>query len=209
MRKWIVLMGISIGMLSSVAYADALKNSLTNIMNTDDSVSMVDLDNLNLNKKAKPVKKVIKNRPANTVVGTVNGHQVIKKDADAYLLQRTQGKISNYDSMAVKQQKMLLQEIGLPYLAYDAAVKELTHLEKETILNRTWMQKEAQKIQIKDDEVFVVYDNIRQQSLDANSTKPIPKFEEIKERLRMQMIEKQMMMKLMQGVKIEVLESSL
>jgi len=199
-------MGLSLGLLSSSVSADALKNSLTNIMKTDDSVPMVDLSNINLNAKPKPVKRVIKNRSPKTVVGTVNVHKIIKKDADAYLAKRTKGKVTNYDAMPNKQKKMLLQEIGLPYLAYDMAMKELTNLEKESVLNRTWMQKEARKIEIKDIDVKRVYNQMKMQAIDANSTKSIPPFEAIKERLHVQMIEKQIMSKLMQDVQIKVAE---
>jgi len=204
MKKFIVLSSVSIGLLTGVASADALKNSLTNIMNTNDSTQMVDLSNLNLDAKPKRVKKVRKNRPDNAVIGTINKHKIIKKDANAYLSQRTRGKVTNYDTLPPKQKKMLLREMGLPYLAYDAAKKELTPLEKETILNRTWMQKEARNIEIKDDEVRVIYDQLKQRSIDTNSTKPIPEFDAIKDRLRMQMIEKKMMSKLMKDVQITV-----
>ena len=206
MKKFIVMTGLCVGLLTSSLYGDALKNSLTNIMNTDDSQQMVDLSNLNLNAKPKPVKKVHKNRAPETVIGTVNDHKIIKKDADGYLAQRTQGKVTNYDTLPLKQQKMLMQEMGLPYLAYDAAKKELTPLEKETIINRTWMQKEARKIEIKDDEVRVIYEQLKQQSADNNETQAIPTFEAIKDRLRMQMIEKKMMTELMKDVKIKVAE---
>jgi len=205
MNKWLLCIGVSLGLLSSSASADALKNSLTNIMKTDDSVPMVDLSNINLNAKPKPI-RVVKNRSPKTVVGTVNTHKIIKKDADAYLTQRTNGKVTNYDAMPNKQKKMLLQELGLPYLAYDMAMKELTDLEKESVLNRAWMQKEARSIDIKEIDVKRVYNQMKMQAIDANSTKPIPPFEAIKERLRIQMIEKQMMTKLMEDVKIEVVD---
>jgi len=206
MKKFIVLASVSVGLLTGVASADALKNSLTNIMKTDDTTQMVDLGNINLDAKPKPVKRVHKKRAPNAVIGTVNNHKIIKKDADAYLSQRTGGKVTNYDTIPPKQQKMLMQEMGLPYLAYDAAKKELTPLEKETILNRTWMQKEARKIEVKEDEIRAVYDKLKQQSIDNNNTNPIPAFEAIKDRLRMQMIEKKMMTKLMKDVKIKVAE---
>ena len=204
MKKFIVLASVSIGLLTGNASADALKNSLTNIMNTNDSTQMVDLGNFNLDAKPKRVKKVPKSRPANAVIGTINKHKIIKKDANAYLSQRTRGKITNYDAIPPKQQKMLLQEMGLPFLAYDAAKKELTALEQETVLTRAWMQKESRNIEIKDEEVRVVYDQLKQQSIDTNSTKPIPAFDAIKDRLRMQMIEKKMMFKLMKDVQITV-----
>lgn len=204
MKKFIVLSSVSIGLLTGVASADALKNSLTNIMNANDSTQMVDLSNLNLDAKPKRVKKVRRNRPDNATIGTINEHKIIKKDANAYLSQRTRGKVTNYDTLPPKQKKMLLREMGLPYLAYDAAKKELTPLEKETILNRTWMQKEARNIEIKDNEVRVIYDQLKQRAIDTNSTKPIPEYDAIKDRLHMQMIEKKIMSKLMKDIQITV-----
>ncbi len=204
MKKFLVLGCVSVGLLSTNLSADALKNSLTNIMKTDDSTQMVDLSNISLNAKPRPVKKVRKNRSGKTVIGTVNGHKILKKDADAYLTQRTRGKITNSDVIPPKQQKMLMQELALPILALDAAKKELTPLEKETVFNRTWMQKEAAKTQITDDDVHVIYDKLKQESADHNDTRPIPPFDAIKNRLKMQMVEKKIMTEIMKDVKITV-----
>ena len=206
MKKFFVLAGISVSLVATSLSADALKNSLTNIMKTDDSAQMVDLSNISLNAKPRPVKKVRKNRPGSTVIGTVNTHKILKKDADGYLAQRTQGKVNNFDGLPLKQQKMLIQELALPLLAMEAAKNELTPLEKETIFNRTWMQKEARKMEIKDDEIRVVYDKLKQQSIDNNDTRTIPPFDTIKNRLKMQMVEKNIMTKLMKDVKITVAE---
>ena len=206
MKKFLALSCISVSLVSTSLSADALKNSLTNIMKTDDSTQMVDLSNISLNAKPRPVKKVRKNRSSNTVIGTVNKHKILKKDADRYLTQRTKGKITNSDSIPPKQRKMLIQELALPLLAMDAAKNELTPLEKETVFNRTWMQKEARKMQIKDDEVRVIYDQLKQKSIDNNDTRTIPAFEAIKNRLKMQMVEKSIMGKLMKDVNITVAE---
>lgn len=206
MKKFFVLIGIVIGAMSASLYADALKNSLTSIMNTDDSSQMVDLSNLNLNAKAKPVKKVIKNRSGKTVIGTVNGHKVMKKEADNYLGKRTQGKVSNFDAIPPEQQKMLLQEFALPILALDAANKELTAPQKQTVLTRVWMQKEATQMKISDDDIQGLYDQLKQQAIDNNDTRAIPPLDSIKERLRMQMIERTIMTGLMKDVKIEIAE---
>ena len=206
MKKFLALSCISVSLLSTSLSADALKNSLTNIMKTDDSTQMIDLSNINLNAKPKPVKKVHKNRSENTVIGTVNKHKILKKDADAYLSQRTRGKITNSDSIAPKQRQMLIKELALPLLALEAAKNDLTALEKETVFNRAWMQKESRKMQIKDDEVRVIYDQLKQQSIDNNDTRTIPAFDAIKNRLKMQMVEKNIMGKLMKDVKITVAE---
>ncbi len=206
MMKLLVLGCVSVGLLSTSLSADALKNSLTNIMKTDDATQMVDLSNISLNAKPRPVKKVRKNRPGSTVIGTVNKHKILKKDADAYLKQRTHGKITNSDSIPPKQRKVLIQELALPILALDAAKKELTPLEKETVFNRTWMQKEAAKTQITDDDVRVIYDKLKQESSDHNDTRPIPPFDAIKNRLKMQMVEKKIMTEIMKDAKITVAE---
>ncbi len=206
MHKWIVGVCVSVGVLSHTLMADALKNSLTNIMKRDDSVPMVDLSNFNLNAKPKPPKATVKKHAPNDVVGSVNGHKIIKKDADAYLKQRTAGKVDNYDKLKPKQQKMLLEEMGLPYLAYDAAMKELSEAEKEAVLNRLWMQKEAAKISIDETKIQEVYEQMKQETLKTRGIVPIPAYEDIKEKLRMQMVEKEVMSRLMKDVQIEVLD---
>jgi len=206
MKKFFILMGLSVSFLSVNLSADALKNSLTNIMNTDDSTKMVDLGNINLNAKPKPPKRITKNRSADAVIATVNGIDVIKKEADGYLRQRTNGKVTNFDALPANQKEMLLQELALPILATEAAKNELSDLEKETVYTRTWMQKEAQKIRIRDEEIRIVYDNLKQQAIDNNETRTIPTFEAIKDRLKIQMTEKSIMTGVMKDAKIEVAE---
>lgn len=204
MKKFFVLGVVTVGVLSSTLHADALKNSLTNLMNTKESSSVVDLGNINLNAKRKPKKPQLKHHSKKAVIATINGHKVLKKDADAYLAQRTQGKIKNFDAIPPQQQNRLIHEMAFPLLVLDQAKKELTDLEKETVFNRAWMQKEAQKIDIKDDDVLTVYNQLKQQALDHNNTNALPPYDAIKGKLKMQMMEKMMIGKLMKDVKIKV-----
>ena len=206
MKKVCVLVGLSLGLVVSSVSADALKNSLTNIMNESDTPSMVDLGNINLNAKPRPVKKVRKTRSAKAVVATVNGHKILKKETDAYLSERTGGKVKNFDNIPANQKSRLIQEMSLPILVADAADKGLSDVEKEAIYTRTWMQKEAFKMKISDDQVLEVYNQISQEAKDNNNTANIPEFDAIKDKLRMQMIEKTIVGKLMENIKIEVLD---
>lgn len=201
-----VFVGVTLGLVVSSASADALKNSLTNIMNEKDTPSMVDLGNINLNAKPRPVKKVRKTRSAKAVVATVNGHKILKKETDAYLSQRTGGKVKNFDNIPANQKTRLIQEMSLPILVADAADKGLSDVEKEAIYTRTWMQKEAMKTKISDDQVLEVYKQISQEAKDNNNTANIPEFDAIKDKLRIQMIEKTIIGKLMENIKIEVLD---
>ena len=200
MGKKIVFVGLSLSLVLSSVSADALKNSLTNIMNTKEESTMVDLGNINLNKKP----TVKKNRSANAVIATVNGSKVLKKEADSYLSQRTQGKVTDFDTLPADQRSRLVHELSLPILALDAAKNGLSDKEKEAVYTRIWMQKEARKVKISDDDALGLYKQLKKEAEDANATDPIPPFEKIKDRLKAQMVEKTVIGKLMKDVEIKV-----
>ena len=170
----------------------------------DTSPSMVNLSNLDINGKPKPVQKMRKTRSSKAVVATVNGHKVLKKEADAHLKKRTQGKISNFDHLPKKQRLRIIEEMSLPILALNSAKKELSSKEKENIFSRIWMQKEASKIKITDEQVKEVYDQLKQRSEENGETNKIPAFESIKDKMKLQMIDKQMVSNLMKNVEIKV-----
>jgi len=205
--KKVLIVYIFFGLCVNFLFADALKNSLTDMLHTKETTpSMVDLSRIDINGKPKPVKRVRKKRSAKTVVAVVNGHKVLKKEADAHLKKRTRGKVSDFDYLPKKQRLRLIQEMALPILVLETAKKELSDTEKEMIYSRTWIQKEASKIKITDEEAQKVYDQIKQQSQEKNATASLPAFEKIKNRIKSQMLEKQIMTKLMKDVKIKVEE---
>jgi hypothetical protein len=200
MRKTFMLLGVSLGLVINTASADDLKNSLTNMLNTKETSGMVDLGNINLD--AKPVKKKV--RSDKTVIATVNGHKIIKKEADNYLKQRTQGKVTNFDHLPPEQRSRLIQELALPVIVLDSAQKELSEEEKQAVYTRVWMQKEARKITVTDEEALTVYKQLKQQAQENNATGNIPSFETIKDKLKVQIIEKTMVEKLMKNAEIKV-----
>ena len=202
-----MVFGISLGLFAPSVSADGLTNNLNNMLNKKETTPMVDLSNLNIN--AKPVQPKVKTRSSKAVVATVNGHKIIKKDADAYLKKRTQGKVKNFDILPKKQRVRLLQEMSISTLASDAAKKELSEQEKLAITTRVWMQKEALEIKVTDEQVKEIYDQMEQRAKDANSTKPIPSFDSIKDRMKMQIVEKQIVGKLMKGVDIKIIDANM
>ncbi len=207
MNKVLVVLGVSFGLFVNSVSADGLTNNLNNMLNKKETTPMVDLSNLNVN--AKPVQPKVKSRSSKAVVATVNGHKIIKKDADAYLKSRTKGQVTNFDLLPKKQRKRLLQEMSISTLASDAAKKDLSEQEKSAITTRVWMQKEALKTKVTDDQVKEIYDQMVQRSKDANSTKPIPSFDNIKDRMKMQIAEKQIIGKLMKGINIKVIDANM
>ena len=209
MKKILVLLSVSCGLFVSSVFADGLTNNLNNMLNKKETTPVVDLSNLNVNAKPKPVPRVVKTRSSKAVIATVNGHKVIKKDADAYLKKRTQGRVKNFDLLPKKQRKRLLQEMSISTLASDAAKKELSQQEKAAISTRVWMQKEALKTKVTDAQAKEIYDQMAQRAKDANSTKPIPEFDTVKDRMKMQIVEKEIVSKLMKGVDIKVIDANM
>ena len=205
MKKLCVLLGLSLTVLISPVSADALKNSLTNMLNEKETSSMVDLGNINLNGKPKPVQQVRQTRSSKAVIATINGHKIIKKQADDYLKKRTQGKVDNFDAIPPEQQQRLVYELSLPVLVLDAAKKELSDLEKQAVYTRTWMKKEALTTTITDEQALVAYNQITKQAQENNATAPVPPFESVKDRLKLQMMEKAIVGKLMKDAEIKVL----
>ena len=209
MHKILVLVGVSLGLFVTSVSADGLSNNLNNVLNKKDTTPMVDLSNLNINAKPKPVLNTVKTRSSKAVVATVNGHKIIKKEADAYLKKRTQGKVTNFDLLPKKQRIRLLQEMSISTLASDAAKKGLSQEEKSAISTRVWMQKEALETKVTDEQAKEIYDQMEQRAKDANSTKPIPSFDSIKDRMKMQIVEKEIIGKLMKGVELKVIDANM
>ncbi len=201
MTKIFMGVGVSFALMITSVSADDLKNSLTDMLNTKETSGIVDLGNINLD--AKP--KQPKTRSSKTVIATVNGHKIIKKEADSYLQERTQGKVTDFDHLPPEQRPRLIQEMVLPIIVLDAAKKELSEEEKQAVYTRTWMQKEARKINVTDEEALRVYDQLKQQAQENNATQNIPPFESVKDKLKIQIIEKTLVDKLVKDAKIEVL----
>lgn len=201
MTKIFMALGVSSALMMTSVSADDLKNSLTDMLNTKETSGMVDLGNINLDGKPKQPQT----RSSKTVIAVINGHKIIKKEADSYLKQRTQGKVTDFDHLPPEQRSRLIQELALPIMVLDAAEKELSEEEKQAVYTRVWVQKEARKINVTDEEALKVYDQLKQQAQENNATQNIPPFESIKDRLKTQIIEKSLVDKLMKDVKIEVL----
>jgi hypothetical protein len=205
MRKKFMVLGVSLGLVISAASADDLKNSLTNMLNKEEKPSMINLGNIDLDGKAKPVQQVKKTRSSKTVIATVNGHKIIKKEADRYLKQRTQGKVTDFDHLPPEQRSRLINELALPVVVADAAKKELSEEEKQAAYTRAWMQREARKVTISDAQAKEVYTQLKQQAEENNATQNIPAFESIKDKLKMQLIERTLVDSVTKDVEIKVL----
>ena len=206
MNKTWIRLGLTILLLSPLVWADALKNSLTSMMNEPQNTEMINLTHLNVNAKPKPVQRQApRTRSKKAVVAMINKHKILKKEADNYLKERTQGKVKNFDQIPKKQRLRLIKEMALPYLAKDASQKELSKEEKEALYIRTWMQTQASKIIIPDAQVLSAYQQIVDKAKENNTSNTVPPFEQIKEKLKGQIIEREILSDVMKDVKIKLL----
>ena len=201
MRKVAVAAGISLGLLVSSLSADHLKDHLSTMVHEKDTTpGMVDLSLLD-----QPMTRLVKSRPANTVIATVNGHNIRKKQADAYIKSRTQGKITDFDTLPKEQQLRLVKELSLSILMASKVKKELSEKEKEGVYVAAWMRKQAAKVTVTDVEVQALYDQMKQKAMERNTNNDlIPPFDSVKNKMKRQLVEKKIMDGLMKDVKVEV-----
>lgn len=204
MKKYLIVASLSLVLFVNSVSADALKNSLINMLNEKETSSMVNLSGISVDGKPKGMPELQKTRSPKAVVATVNGHKVFKKEADAHIEERTQGKITDFDRLPEEQRLRIIEELSLPILALDSAEKEISTEDKANLYTSIWMRKEAVKIKIADEQIQAVYDQLKQRAEASNNAAGIPAFDSIKDKLRSQMIEKKIIDNLMKNVKIQV-----
>ena len=184
MRKTLVGISIFACMATTNLMADPLKSSLMSAGKND--TPMVSLDNLDLAKKNQ------ESRPETTVVATINGEDVIKKQADKYLALRTQGHMTNFDELPNDEQKLgLVNEMAIPLLAAKKAQKELTPEERNAAISRFWMQKTLASTEVTEEEAKKAFDELVKTANEAakKQSKEAPKFPTFEEAKREVMIQ--------------------
>ncbi len=202
MKRPIAALGVVCMLGMSSLMADHLKDRLSGMLNEkDDMPAMVNLNGLGMGtgRPAKPV-----SRPAKAVVATVNGKKVLKKEADAYLSERTKGKVNNFDLLPKKQRLALIKEMFLPLVLANEAKKGLSKGEADTVLSRLWMQKKSADMNVSDEAIAQVYEKIKAQAKAQSALAQVPPLEKIKERIKMQIAEQKIVKDLMRGVQIRV-----
>lgn len=198
----------------SIVSADALKNSLTHMLHEKDTSPIINLNQINLNGATAPSKKIRKKRSSKAIVATINSYKLIKKNADAYISQRTNGKIKDYDLLPTKQKKRLVKEMAFPILSIEAAKKAFSKKEKETIYTQIWMRKEAAKIKITNEELKGVYEILKKQAeqraqaennlQDNNATFDFPNYMTIAPKIKAQIIEKKIVDNVIKDLEIKI-----
>jgi len=203
MKRTIIAWGIVCGLITSPVMADHLKESLSGMLKQKEQTpSMVNLDGIDLAGKRKHLKP--KSRSAKAVIATVNGKKIRKKEADAYLAERTNGKIKDFDMLPKKQRLSLIKELSLPMILAKKASADFSDEEKDALISRAWMQNAILNAKVPDVQIKAAYDRIKAQAKAKSALAQLPPFEKIKDRIRMQIAEQQIIRQLMRGVEVKV-----
>lgn len=148
--------------------------------------------------------KHFKSRPADAVVATVNGKDIIKKDADSFLSKITGGNVKDFDRLDKKQREALIQDLARPMVIKDAIDANLTEAEKETIYKQMWIEKQRATIEVTSDEMLALYELKKEKTLAKNPQAQIPHYMSLGDSLKNEIIEKKMMVNLMKDVNITI-----
>ncbi len=202
MKRSFIALGVVCLLGISPVMADHLKDRLSGMLNEkDDTPGMVNLNGLGMGagRPAKPV-----SRSAKAVVATVNGKKILKKEADAYLSERTKGKVKDFDLLPNKQRLALIKEMSLPLVLAHEAQKKLSKEEENAVFSRLWMQKKAADLNVSNEAIAQAYEKIKARAKAQSALAQVPLLEKIKERIKMQIAEQQIVKDLMRGVQVRV-----
>ena len=203
MKKKIIAAGVVLGLAVSPIMADHLKESLSGMLKKkEETPSMVNLNGIDLSGKAKKLKPKI--RSAKAVIAVVEGKKIRKKEADAYLSKRTQGKIKDFDLLPKAQRLSLVKELSLPILLAKQAKNSLSQAEQDALISRAWMQNAILSSEVPEEQIKAAYNRIKAQAAAKSALQQLPPLEKIKDRIKMQIAEQQLIGQLMRGVDIKV-----
>jgi len=185
--------------------ADAFLNKVTN-------GKVKDYDRLPKKQRKVVIKELLKihtlknrkSRAPNVVIATVNGVNIVKKDADDFLQRMTAGKVNDFDTLDSNQQKLLIGDLAKPIVLKSIVETNLTREEKDGILRQLWLEKQKQNIDVSSDDMLALYEAKKAKSLSANPNAVIPEYLAVGEQLKSELIEKKITQKLMKDVKIEI-----
>jgi len=274
MKNILLQCGLTCTFLVSSLSADALKNSLNNILHQKDSAGMVNLNGIGVGVNPKPKQVIIKNihksrpgtavigtyndgkpvhkkeadkylkkvskgkikdidllprkqrllilkdlqkiyamkhfksRSSSTVIATVNGEEIQKREADSFLASVTAGKVKDFDKLDTKQRLVLIKDLAKPIVVKYAAENNLTKEEKETIFSKMWLTKQRKQISVSADEMLALYEAKKTKALADNPTAEIPPYISIGASLKNEIIQKKIMSVLLKDINITIFDDN-
>lgn len=148
--------------------------------------------------------KHFKSRSSKAVIATVNGMEIHKKQADAYLKSVTHGKVKDFDRLPEKQRLLVIQDLAKPILVKEEIRKSITLEEKEEIFKQMWIEKKRSTLNVSNEEMTALYEKKKALMLAENPNADVPSYMSIASRLKSEIFEEKIIGDLMNDAKIIV-----
>ncbi len=207
MKRTIAAFGTVCMLAVTPVLADHLKESLSGMLKKNDSTpSMVNLNGIGLDGQKHPSRP--KKHSAKATVAVIEGHKITKKEADAYLSKRTGGKISDFDRLPKAQRIALIKELSLPMLLAKKAKASLSKEDQQALISRAWMYTSMAQAQIPDEQIKAAYNRIKAEATAKGALAQVPPLDRIKDRIKMQIAQQQIIGQMMRGVDIKIAKDS-
>jgi 2-C-methyl-D-erythritol 4-phosphate cytidylyltransferase len=145
-----------------------------------------------------------KSRSPKAIIATVNGMNIRKKEANAYLNTVTKGKVKDFDRLDKKQQQVVISDLARPMVIKDAVNKDISTQEKEEIFKQMWLEKQKASMSVLPEEMLAFYENKKAQILAQNPQTQIPPYISLGDRLKKEILEQKIMEKVMKDVNITI-----
>lgn len=148
--------------------------------------------------------KHFKSRPSKTVIATVNGENIRKKEADAYLKTATKGKVKDFDKLDKDQRLMVVKDLARPMVIDQAIGNDVSIEEKEEIFKQMWLEKQRMQIKVLPEEMLALYENKKAQTLAQNPQAQIPAYISLGDRLKNEILEQKIMAIVMKDINVTI-----
>ena len=148
--------------------------------------------------------KHFKSRPPETIIATVDGANIYKKEANAYLTKVTQGKVKDFDRLDKTQRFAVINDLARPMVIKVAIYTELTEEEKEGIFKQLWLEKVGSTIKVLPEEMLALYENKKTKILAQNPQAKVPAYISLGNVLKNEILEQKIIKKVTKDINITI-----
>jgi hypothetical protein len=188
----------------STIQADSLGKVLQGMLHEKPQHSHVNLDYLNLN--ALPIQSALRTFKPDEVIATYETLQILKKEADIYLKEVTNGQNSDYNRLLGEQRFRLVEELFQMKLVMERAKQALSQQEKEEVFKSLWVAKKQKDMEVSNDALLALYEKKKRALLLKNPNAKVPSFMGAVKQLKREVMENRILEEAMNDVSIEVLD---
>jgi len=148
-------------------------------------------------------------RSKKSVVATIDGYKVRKREADKYLVKVSSGQVKDFDRLDSAKRKLLIKDLARKIVILAAAKREIKKEHQREIFKQIWLDRKRKETKVTPDELLALYNKKTEKVLSMNPQANIPSYISLGMTLKKEVIEEKIMMKIMKDAKIKILDENL